>query len=82
MTAWLAIAVPKLSGPLANLLAGAVGLVVVLVALAAVLVVGWAWETEQPWFGRRTARVARYVVVPLLVVAAAVTTLVRLFTLS
>ncbi len=78
----LAIAVPKVSGPIAVLLSGGVGLVIVLVALVAVVVVGWAWEAEPPWFTRRAARISRYVVVPLLVGAAAVTTLTRLFALS
>jgi hypothetical protein len=82
ITSLLAIAVPKVSGPLANLLSGVWGLVIVLVALVAVLAVGWAWETEPAWFTRRVARVSRYVVVPLLVVAAAATTLIRLFALS
>lgn len=82
ITSVLAITVPKVSGPIATLLSGVVGLVIVVVALLAVLAVGWAWETEPSWFTRRVARVMRYVVVPLLVAAAAVTTLVRLFALS
>jgi hypothetical protein len=78
----LAVTLPKISGRLAEILSGAVGLVIVLVALAGVLVVGWAWETEQPWFGRRVARLSRYVVVPLLVALAGITTIVRLLALS
>ena len=78
----LAIVVPKVSGPLATLLAGPFGLVIVVVALVAVLAVGWAWEAEPPWFTRRVARLTRYGVVPLLVVAAGATTLIRLFALS
>jgi hypothetical protein len=78
----LSIAVPKVSGPIAVLLSGGVGLVIVLVALLTVVAVGWAWEAEPPWFTRRVARVSRYIVVPALVVAAAVTTLIRLFALS
>jgi low temperature requirement protein LtrA len=78
----IAIVVPKVSGPLATLLAGPVGLVIVVVALVAVLAVGWAWEVGPPWFTRRFARVTRYGVVPLLVMAAAATTLIRLFALS
>lgn len=78
----LAIAVPKVSGPIAVLLSGWVGLVIVAAALVAVVAVGWAWEAEPPWFTRRLARISRYVVVPLLVGAAAFTTLIRLFALS
>ncbi|MBI1375929.1 MAG: hypothetical protein GC157_00375 [Frankiales bacterium] len=78
----LAITVPKLSGPLADLLSGPFGLVLVLLALAVVLFVGWAWEAEPAWFTRRVARVMRYGVVPALVIAAGVTTVTRLLALA
>jgi len=81
-TSILAIAVPKVSGPIATLLSGVVGLVIVVLALVAVLAAGWLWEMQPRWFTRRVARVTRYGVVPLLVAAAAATTLIRLFALS
>ena len=50
--------------------------------LIVVLVGGWAWETEQRWFTKRVAQWWRYVLVPVLVLASAATTVIRLFALS
>ena len=78
----LMLAVPRMTGPIAELLAGVFGLVLLLVTLIVVLVGGWAWETEQRWFTKRVAQWWRYVLVPVLVLASAATTVIRLFALS
>jgi len=78
----LALKVPHVSGRIADLLSGGIGFVLVLLALVVVLVGGWAWETEPPWFTARVSRLWRFVLVPVVVGLAAVTTLVRLFALA
>ncbi|MFX8747444.1 hypothetical protein ABTM31_21235, partial [Acinetobacter baumannii] len=71
-----------LSGPLADFLSGWVGLVLLLVAFGLVLVGGWAWETEAPWFTRKVSRLWRFALAPAAVGLAAIATIVRLFALS